>query len=85
MTLAPSRASYGAGAPARHPADVGHRASAERVARLVRRTRGLLVLFIVGLVLSGVTAFPLEAELRTLTTLLGAEAGAPPGANAVVG
>jgi hypothetical protein len=32
----------------------------------------LLVVFIVGLVLSGVTAFPLETELRWVTGLLGA-------------
>lgn len=39
---------------------------------LLRRIRLLLLAFIVGLVLSGVTAFPLEAELRWLTNLLGA-------------
>jgi len=42
--------------------------------RLERRIRVLLVLFIVGLVLSGVTAFPIEAELRWLTGVLGADA-----------
>jgi len=34
-----------------------------------RRIRILLTLFIVGLVVSGVTAFPLETELRVLATL----------------
>jgi hypothetical protein len=36
------------------------------------RIRLLLVAFIVGLVLSGITAFPLETELRWVTGLLGA-------------
>jgi len=48
------------------PADVTRRA------RLERRIRALLLLFIVGLVLSGLTAFPLESELRWLTAALGA-------------
>ena len=43
---------------------------------LRRRVRLLLLLFIVGLVLSGVTAFPLESELRWVTGLLGAGPGA---------
>lgn len=38
--------------------------------RQVRRIRLLLILFIVGLVLSGLTAFPLETELRTLCAIL---------------
>jgi hypothetical protein len=42
--------------------------------RLERRIRRLLVLFIVGLVVSGVTAFPIETELRWLTHVLGADA-----------
>ena len=33
--------------------------------------RGLLLFFIVGLILSGVTAFPLETELKILTDLVG--------------
>ena len=37
----------------------------------VRRFRAALCLFIAGLVLSGVTAFPLLLELRVLTGLLG--------------
>jgi hypothetical protein len=41
-------------------------------AELRRRIRALLVLFVVGLVLSGVTAFPLETELRWVARLLGA-------------
>jgi len=36
------------------------------------RIRILLLAFIAGLVVSGLTAFPLEAELRWLTRLLGA-------------
>ena len=39
----------------------------------------LLLLFIVGLVLSGLTAFPLERELRWLTAVLGAD---PPASSA---
>jgi hypothetical protein len=42
--------------------------------RLERRIRWLLVLFIMGLVVSGVTAFPIETELRWLTRVLGADA-----------
>jgi hypothetical protein len=40
--------------------------------RLERRVRWLLLAFVAGLVLSGVTAFPLETELRLLTAALGA-------------
>lgn len=43
-----------------------------------RRIRLLLVLFIAGLVLSGVTAFPLETELRWVTAALGARPDASP-------
>jgi hypothetical protein len=43
---------------------------------LERRIRALLLTFIAGLVLSGLTAFPLETELRWLTGVLGsADAG----------
>jgi len=42
-------------------------------ARLVRRFRAVMVFFIVGLVVSGVTAFPLLTELRWLAALI------PPG------
>jgi len=38
---------------------------------LLRRIRILLAIFILGLLVSGLTAFPLEWELRTLTRLLG--------------
>ena len=41
-------------------------------ARLLRRIRFLLAAFIAGLVLSGLTAFPLEWELNLLAQLLGA-------------
>ena len=46
--------------------------------RLDRRIRALLILFIVGLVLSGITAFPIETELRWLTGVLGAGPDARP-------
>ncbi len=46
--------------------------------RLERRIRALLIFFIAGLVVSGVTAFPIEAELRWLTGVLGAGAEARP-------
>jgi hypothetical protein len=45
--------------------------------RLLRRIRGLLVFFIVALVLSGVTAFPLLHELNWLCALLGHGEGVP--------
>ena len=53
--------------------------------RLERRVRVLLLAFIVGLVLSGLTAFPLEAELRWLTGALGAGAARPGDVPGVVG
>jgi hypothetical protein len=40
-------------------------------ARRLRRIRFLLVLFVAGLVLSGITAFPLVHELRLLTSWFG--------------
>jgi hypothetical protein len=43
-----------------------------RTEQLERRVRLLLLLFIAGLVLSGLTAFPLVTELRWLTGALGA-------------
>jgi hypothetical protein len=43
----------------------------EHDARRLRSIRLLLVLFIVGLVLSGLTAFPLLSELRLLTSWFG--------------
>jgi hypothetical protein len=46
--------------------------------RLERRIRALLIFFIVGLVLSGVTAFPIESELRWLTGVLGVGPDARP-------
>ena len=39
--------------------------------RLNRRIRVLLIVFIVCLVVSGLTAFPLNAELRFLSRILG--------------
>jgi hypothetical protein len=46
---------------------------------LLRRIRIWLVLFIAGLVLSGLTAFPLERELRLLNHALGVAPRIPPG------
>ena len=48
-------------------------------AALIRRIRFWLVLFIAGLVLSGVTAFPLESELRLLNRVMGVAPLAAPG------
>jgi hypothetical protein len=44
---------------------------------LIRRVRIWLALFIVGLVLSGVTAFPLEHETAALNHVFGVAAAAP--------
>jgi hypothetical protein len=44
----------------------------DRETLLRRRVRILLGIFMVGLVLSGLTAFPIATELRWLTQLLGA-------------
>lgn len=41
--------------------------------RTITRIRFWLVLFVIGLVLSGITAFPLESESRLLVTLLHAD------------
>jgi hypothetical protein len=48
-------------------------------ARLLRRIRLILGVFVVGLILSGVTAFPLLWELKLLARWLGAWSGVPPG------
>ena len=47
--------------------------------QLNQRIRAWLGLFIVGLVLSGLTAFPLETELRVLTKVLGISSSPPNG------
>lgn len=52
-------------------------AGPEGPAKLLRQIRWVLGLFIVGLVLSGVTAFPLEWELGLLTRWLDADLAAP--------
>jgi len=49
----------------------------EQVASLRRRIQVLLILFVIGLVLSGLTAFPLTTELRILGSLLGIDPKAP--------
>ncbi len=46
--------------------------------QLRRRVRVLLMLFIAGLVVSGLTAFPLEAELDALSIWLGIDPAVPP-------
>ena len=46
--------------------------------QLERRVRAFLLLFIAGLLVSGVTAFPLVTELRWLTGALGAGPGTRP-------
>jgi hypothetical protein len=51
------------------------------LARLRRQVRWLLGLFMVGLVLSGITAFPLLEELRLLCTWLGLAPDASPAAH----
>ena len=63
----------GTGAEARSPA------LEVELARLRRGVRLWLGLFIVGLVLSGLTAFPLLWELRKVTALLGLPPDASPG------
>lgn len=47
---------------------------------VTRRYRAAMAVFIAGLVLSGLTAFPLLVELRLLGRLLGLAPGAAPGA-----
>ncbi|HWK88555.1 MAG TPA: hypothetical protein VNP72_01120 [Longimicrobium sp.] len=50
-----------------------------RTEQLERKVRRLLLVFIGGLVLSGLTAFPLETELRWLLGVLGVAPGEGPG------
>ncbi len=45
---------------------------------ILHRIRGLLILFMTGLILSGLTAFPLEWELDLLAGWLGAPPDSPP-------
>jgi hypothetical protein len=59
-------------------AQAAQAAQAARAA-LLFRLRVWLLLFIAGLVLSGLTAFPLERELRWLNHLLHVSPQAPPG------
>jgi hypothetical protein len=46
---------------------------------LNRRIRFLLIVFLIGLVMSGLTAFPLEWEVRTLARIMGATDSMTPG------
>jgi len=55
------------------------RVPATSEARIRSQIRWLLGLFMLGLVLSGVTAFPLEWELGVLVRSLGADLAAPEG------
>ena len=50
--------------------------------RTLARYRAALIVFIAGLVLSGLTAFPLRTELGLLASWLGIDPGAGPGAYA---
>jgi hypothetical protein len=50
----------------------------EQHARLLRRIRITLAGFVVGLILSGITAFPLPQELRILAQLFGVPENARP-------
>ena len=52
--------------------------SPEPAARLIKRVRVWLAIFIAGMVLSGLTAFPLETELECLARWLGVPDGAAP-------
>ncbi|MCX5654197.1 MAG: hypothetical protein NTY65_06070 [Planctomycetota bacterium] len=45
---------------------------------LLRRTRAILILFIIALVAAGATAFPLQWELDVLVRLVGVAPGAAP-------
>ena len=46
--------------------------------RIRRRIRALLIIFVTGLILSGLTAFPIESELRLLRSILGIDPSVPP-------
>src|SRR5262245_11397037 len=50
----------------------------QRGSSITRRVRILLLVFVTGLILSGLTAFPLRTELRFLCGLLGIEPSMPP-------
>lgn len=52
----------------------------EEIKTLRKRVRGLLWVFIVGLVVSGVTAFPLVWEINLLARVLGIDPALPPAA-----
>src|SRR6185503_16721030 len=54
-------------------------ACAKRRIRLEKRVRVLLTVVVAGLVLSGLTAFPIETELRLATRLLGLDGVDPAG------
>src|SRR5215471_17325906 len=51
----------------------------DRAARLARRIRVLVIVFMAGLILSGLTAFPLTIELRILRSFLGIDPAVSPG------
>ena len=46
--------------------------------QILQRIRLIVLLFIAALVVSGLTAFPLVAEMKVLSAVLGIDAGLPP-------
>jgi hypothetical protein len=55
-----------------------HRVGIPKLMTLTTKYRLALGFFIVGLILSGVTAFPLACEMRLLTGGLGIDTSVPP-------
>ncbi|HEX4997442.1 MAG TPA: hypothetical protein VFY29_04420 [Terriglobia bacterium] len=49
-----------------------------RTAQIRMRIKVLLAVFMAGLIISGLTAFPLAAELRVLSSILGIDPATPP-------
>lgn len=47
-------------------------------AHLIKIIRGLTIFFIIALILSGITAFPLETEMKLGCTILGIDTALPP-------
>lgn len=59
--------------------DTTHKFSMKQTFNRTRtRIRVLLGIFVFGLVISGLTAFPLETELRVLSGILGIDPASPP-------
>jgi hypothetical protein len=72
------RTEHGPAAAARRTSQQLSVMPSNRADVLVSRIRMLLLAFIAGLVVSGLTAFPIEPELRRLTALLGAGSSTSP-------